>query len=355
LLNVNVNATIVPPNPAVLKIIDNDPPQPLTCGFLAPSPWKLRNFLPQPVYGAGVANDGAHAYIIGGYTPQSSKDITQTVRYDPAANTWTALAPVPKAVSISSVIYAPVNNKLYVFGGQLVSTGLVYSSTLIYDIASNTWSTGASMPGARAFMSAGYYNGKVYLVGGYSSGSVTPSYSQTWEYNVTANTWTTKTSMPEGLGGAASAVVNGHLYVIGGRDGIIEARNQTYDYDIAHDSWSARANIPYGVNVPGVAVLHDKILVIGGGSPFLTMGGTSTMADANSPQTINTTMIYNPSANSWAAGPNLNVPRSFIGGTGFGDYALAIGGYSSGYATGAAEVIWICPNGYLPVIMKIGP
>ena len=41
------------------------------------------------------------------------------------------------------------------------------NTTRIYDIATNTWSTGAPMPDVRAFMASGYFNGKIYLVGGY--------------------------------------------------------------------------------------------------------------------------------------------------------------------------------------------
>ena len=191
---------------------------PLTCGVGAPGPWLLHNLLPVPVYAPNVANDGTYAYSIGGYSFQTGRDITQTVRYDPIANAWIGLAPVPKQVSMASAVYAPINHKLYVFGGELIGTGQIYSSTLIYDIGSNSWTTGAPLPDVRAFMSSGYYNGKIYLVGGYSTGNVSPAFAQTWEYDVVADTWLTKTSMTEPLGGAASAVVNGHLYVIGGRD-----------------------------------------------------------------------------------------------------------------------------------------
>ena len=271
---------------------------------------------------------------------QTGGDITQTVRYDPVANTWTGLAPVPKKVTMASVVYAPINHKLYVFGGEAAGTSQVYSSTLIYDTTSNTWTTGAPMPDVRAFMSSGYYNGKIYLVGGYSTWSVTPAFAQTWEYDVVANTWVTKTSMTEPLGGAASAVVNGHLYVIGGRDISSGTRKQTYDYDIALNSWSTKSDTPYGVNVPGAAVLQNKIWVIGGGSPFgarqILLRGKRRRARA-----MNTTLIYDPVADSWTPGPNLNIQRSFVGATGFGNFAIAIGGYN-GATTGATEVTALC-------------
>lgn len=364
ILSPGVNSNVATPNPAMLTVdVDNDSPPPLACALGASNPWIIRNLLPIQAYGPGVANDGTYAYVLGGFNKQSGQDITQTVRYDPIINSWTALAPLPDGRTMASVVYAPTNNKLYVFGGENVEMGTIYTTTLIYDIAHNTWSTGAPLPGQRAFMSSGYYNGKVYLVGGYSTGDVHSARSQTWEYNLTANTWMTRTSMTQPLGGAASAVMNGHLYVIGGRDGNTAARNQTYDYDIAHDTWSARLNIPNGVNVPGVAVQRGKIWVFGGGAPFLASGLSSSSVNAYFPQTINTAQIYDPAANSWSAGPGLNYPRSFTGGTGLGNLIMAFGGinlkdfggYSLKSPVGSVEVLLMCPGDYLPVIFSANP
>ena len=81
--------------------------------------------------------------------------------------------------------------------------GTVSNTTRIYDIATNKWSNGAPMPDVRAFMGSGYDNGKIYLVGGYSTGNVDPAFAQVWEYDTVANTWnTSRASMPVALGGA---------------------------------------------------------------------------------------------------------------------------------------------------------
>ena len=42
-----------------------------------------------------------------------------------------------------------------------------------------------------ALMGSGYFNGKIYLVGGYTTGSVDPSFGQVWEYDPVLNTWNT--------------------------------------------------------------------------------------------------------------------------------------------------------------------
>ena len=76
--------------------------------------------------------------------------------------------------------YAANVNKVILFGG--IDSGFnVLNTTFVYDVASNTWSTGAPMPEARYFPNVAYYpgDGKVYVIGGFDGGFVESS--QTWE------------------------------------------------------------------------------------------------------------------------------------------------------------------------------
>ena len=59
-----------------------------------------------------------------------------------------------------SAVYYPPSNKIYVFGGEDGSLGMNYAITRIYDIASNTWSTGADLPDVRSFMASAYNPGR---------------------------------------------------------------------------------------------------------------------------------------------------------------------------------------------------
>ena len=127
------------------------------------------------------------------------------------------------------------------------------------------------MPDVRAFMGSGYFNGKIYLVGGYNTGNVDPSFGQVWVYDPVTNTLnTSRASMPITLGGAGFGIINGHIYVAGGRNINNTNLNTLYDYDIATDTWTQRANLPTGINVPGSAVIGGKLWVFGGGNPFLS-------------------------------------------------------------------------------------
>ena len=231
------------------------------------------------------------------------------------ANTWTPLAPVPDLNNAeASGVYAPNVNKLFVFGGDDPVSGTVVDTTRIYDIATNTWSTGAPMPDIRAFMASGYFNGKIYLVGGYSTGNISPAFLQTWEYDPVANSFATKTSIPAaaGFGGAGSGVINGHLYVAGGRDANNIVIATTWDYDIAADTWTPRANLPSANNVPGSAVIGGKLWIFGGGNPFsgsaayplVGKRGYAHGSTGSRPDTTNALQVYDPATNSWSSGPS---------------------------------------------------
>jgi hypothetical protein len=293
-----------------------------------PGPWQTRAPMPTARYGAGVASDGIYVYAAGGSNGATVS--SQFVRYDPVADVWTSLAPLPTAVYAQLAVYA--EGKIFSFGGvtaSFVGTNI----TQIYDIAANTWSAGAPMPALRHLMGGGYDGGRVFAVGGYSTNVVGSEQNQTWQYTIATNTWVTKTNMPAALGGPGSGVVEGHLYVVGGRISGTVALTSTYAYDIAGNSWSSAAAMPTAVNLPGAAVYGGRIWAIGGGTPWLS--GSQQVEAAI--QSESRTQIYDPFTNSWAAGPAMNMARSFMGAATVRNKIVAVGGYS-GAATAATEV-----------------
>src|SRR6266513_1168678 len=162
-------------------------------GVICPTQWQLVANMPLDLYGAAGASDGTFSYHAGGYSFSFPGTVNVFNRYDPVANTWTALAPMPDTLSLmASAVYYPPTNKIYVFGGEDGDTGINSNATRIYDIASNTWSAGANMPDVRSFMASGYNsaNGKIYLVSGYNTGYVDSAQPTTWEYDPVGDTFT---------------------------------------------------------------------------------------------------------------------------------------------------------------------
>ena len=116
-------------------------------------------------------------------------------RYDPAADTVTAMAPMPTGNFAHAV--AAQGTKIYVLGGAV--DGFGGTTNLIYDTATNTWSSGAAVPTAVQYPAAASDGTYVYLLGGN-----TTNLNLVQRYDPAANTWTTRATMLTGRGGPAA-------------------------------------------------------------------------------------------------------------------------------------------------------
>jgi Kelch motif/Galactose oxidase, central domain len=309
-----ITTSINPPPPPPVP----PPPSP------PPPPWQIRAPLPIDLYGGAAVSDGTYAYVVGG---DSSNNL---FRFDPASNTWTTLAPMPVTVFMPSAVYYPPTNRIYVFGGQNVASVTSTRATRIYDIGSDSWSTGANMPATRSFMASAYNeaNGWIYLVGGFSTRQFSSVQNQVWAYNPIVNTFDTNSApIPHAVGGAASGIVTSptpRMYVIGGRDAsTVLALN--WEFDFGAHRWAPRAPAPQPTNVPGGGAYGGRMHVFGGDNPFLT------------PFSSSNTWSYDPVLNTWFTGSPMNVARSFVASTFVGGTAIAAGGLAAGEPTDVTE------------------
>src|SRR5205823_7617794 len=132
---------------ATATVTGTPSPTPTCTAGGSPGPWTQAAPVAIDHYGGFMDSDGTFAYEGGGYSFSVGGTINEFGKFDPVANTWTPLAPVPDLSNAeASGVYAPNVNKLFVFGGDNPTTGTVVNTTRIYDIATNTWSTGANMP-----------------------------------------------------------------------------------------------------------------------------------------------------------------------------------------------------------------
>ena len=111
------------------------------------------------------------------------------------------------------------DNKLYVAGGQTADmVPTLYDQVSRYDYTTNTWSNVAPLPVPLGQGSIGASNGKIYLAGGFIGGTNVTNALRI--YDIASNTWTSGANMPTspGVEAAAGAVVDGKFYVMGGDD-----------------------------------------------------------------------------------------------------------------------------------------
>jgi Galactose oxidase, central domain len=197
---------------------------------------------------------------------------------------------------------------------------------------SNSWSTGASMPGTRSFMASAYNpaDGRIYLVGGYSRRPFSSVQDLTWAYNPVTDTFDlTRAPIPHAVGGAGSGIITSptpRMYVVGGRDAAGTVLALNWEYDLAANRWAPRAPAPQPTNVPGGGAYAGRMHIFGGDNPFLV-----------TPFSSPSTWSYDPASNTWSLSSSMNVARSFVAATFVGDTAFAAGGFVDGQSTDVTE------------------
>ena len=112
---------------------------------------------------------------------------------------------------LTSQIY---NGKIYCIGG---TNGTVFNKVEIYDIASNSWTTGTNMTTARYGLTSQIYNGKIYCIGGCISGGNNSNIVEI--YDIVNNIWNTSVAMSSARYYLTSQIYNGKMYCIGGTNG----------------------------------------------------------------------------------------------------------------------------------------
>src|SRR6201981_1074978 len=135
------------------------------------SPWKKGAPFPEPdeeLY--GVALNGK-MYVIGGWDDGKAGGVNY--EYNPTTDTWMKKQPMPRPAHHEALVAA--NGKIYVLGGFVVpkDTALPVGAAWEpidnaweYDPAADTWKSLAPLPGKRGSALAAEVGGKIYLIGG---------------------------------------------------------------------------------------------------------------------------------------------------------------------------------------------
>lgn len=117
----------------------------------------------------GYVNFNGLIYAIGGQkgndealTAQSAVEI-----YNPATDTWTAKTSMPKAINHISSSTFVMGGRILTLGGQ-TSHGSPIADAYAYDPAADKWTTLSPLPTARFSGVAGVINGAIYFTGGSS-------------------------------------------------------------------------------------------------------------------------------------------------------------------------------------------
>ena len=180
------------------------------CGTPTPTPsctpgaWSQASPYPITDVRYGFAQTATHFYVFGGVS--NGTRVNNVNRMDLATGMWQARAPMPFTSEAPTCALMAATNKVYCAEGD---TGSGFAS---YDIATDTWTPLASIPGGDHYGSAsGAFNGKVFVAGG-----TTGFTSAVQVYDVATNTWSAGTAAPNDFLLAGYQQVGQFLYVVGG-------------------------------------------------------------------------------------------------------------------------------------------
>jgi len=210
---------------------------------------------------AAVAGDG-RIYVAGGCTgtyPSFSSTAAMEV-YDPVADAWTVLAPMPTHRGWGGA--AALGDTFFVFGGWQIPGGATVTTVEKYPVASGVWDSDPDMPLARDTFVTATVGNCAYLISGYTD--LEPVTRLVQEYDLETKVWTDKADVPTARYFAATAVRDGRVFVVGGRGG---DGDECESFDPIADEWEVWGRTPIAREGIASGSIDGKVYVVAGSAP----------------------------------------------------------------------------------------
>lgn len=290
----------------------------------------------------GVTANGK-LYVIGGFGAGKARGTVY--EYDPASDRWTKKRPMARPVHHQAMV--EYRGKIYVFGGFVApSTGGGWEpvdNAWEYDPAADSWKALAPLPIKRGSAVVAEVGGRMYLIGGATTvegskevaingGGPARVLTINEVYDPVANTWQSRAPMALGRNHAFAGAVNGKIYVIGGRVGhafITVASNTDIveEYDPATNMWSGlRAKMPTARSGGGWGTYGGRIYVAGGEVSTPELAGAFRAVE-----------VFEPATNTWTKMPPMPMPRHGVAGAVLGNRFHLVSGMITTAAAGAGQ------------------
>jgi N-acetylneuraminic acid mutarotase len=239
----------------------------------AANSWTQIADMPRRLTHAGVAVVGHDVYFAGGYigigrayTQQfGTKEVW---RYNVDDDSYTRMPDLPADRAGGGLV--AVGRELHYFGGNNAARQDVADHyVLSLDDTGAGWSARAAMSGGgRSHMGYVELGGKIYAIGGQiGNDEALTTKSLVQVYDAATDTWTNKASMPKGISHISSAtfVMGGRIVVIGGETAHNASIGDAYAYDPGTDKWTKLTSLP-APRFSGVAAAIDGVIYFTSGS-----------------------------------------------------------------------------------------
>ena len=197
-------------------------------------------------------------------------------RYNLTTDTWSVGTSMPPARAVGKAGYAHHNGVLYVAGGvNQTGSVMAVNTTMSYDIDADAWTTGQNLTTARVQPAAAHYRGQLYVMGGFettltsSGGGGPPSASwdvtNTTEVMASNGSWSNHTDLGVALAGAAATIIHDEIVLMGGASST-GAQRRTYGWLPDTDAWRNMGNLIHPVHSMSWTHYNNATYVLGGDS-----------------------------------------------------------------------------------------
>jgi hypothetical protein len=233
--------------------------------------WETGPPLPVPVNHAMSATVAGRVYVFGGNLPNNRPTDAAFVLDAPdAPQGWRRIAPMPQPRAAATAV--ALDGTVYVAAG--VGPSGLAAEMLVYDTATDRWTTAPGPPTRREHLGGAGYGGLVYTVGG-RTGGLDTNLAAFEAYDPRSGRWTRLPDLPTARGGlAATATCAGLVVAIGGEADATFGEAEVFE--IGTRTWKALPPLPTPRHGLGVAAIGNTIYTLSGGpKPGLHVADTT--------------------------------------------------------------------------------
>ncbi|OGR41912.1 MAG: hypothetical protein A2X35_11425 [Elusimicrobia bacterium GWA2_61_42] len=243
--------------------------------------WETASYLPAARYGHQLLAAKGRLYSLGGYDSAGSHAEVWSADISSAGviGAWLPEAPLPAALYFHAAAVAA--GKIYVSGGYASGSGVqgtIYRSQVGDDGVLGGWTAPDALPAPRYSHTMTLIAGRLYVAGGKDGAAAR---SEVWATQLDAQgelpvSWTEYTPLPAPRFGHKALAAANSLYVIGGSNGSA-AQAQVFLSTVsaalsAQAPWQAYNPLPSARQFPAAEIVGEKLWVFGGSSGSAARG-----------------------------------------------------------------------------------
>lgn len=210
---------------------------------------------------------GSEMIVLGGFaTGEPAGFVADGAAYDPATDTWRLLAPTPFSHPPALPLVAWDGTRVLVWAGELANPeDPAGGEGAAYDPATDTWYAIAPAPLEPGPYAGAWTGSELLAVGGYGTGEGTDL--QAAAYDPATGEWRALPTPPGGVRFNFTATWTGtELLVVGGdRADWLDPVDQDAAYDPMADAWRAVPDLPAARPAGHTAVWSGNRLIVWGG------------------------------------------------------------------------------------------